>query len=61
MQEVRCVNCNRLIFKANLTRPYAIQYKCPKCKQTIFIAESQDFEPEPIEFKSFKLIKPIND
>jgi len=60
MQEVRCLNCNRLIFKANMTRPYIIEYKCPKCKVTFTVSESQDFKLEPVKFEGFKTVKPLN-
>lgn len=60
MTEVRCLNCHRLIIKAELTRPYAIEYKCPKCKQTIFVSESQDFKFEPVKFEPFKIITSID-
>lgn len=43
MQDVRCINCNKLLCKAE--QPYKLELKCPKCKQlqTQYKSEILDF------------------
>lgn len=32
MQEHRCSQCNRLLFKSKMHGDYRVEIKCPKCK-----------------------------
>ena len=37
MQEYRCSNCNRLLFKGKIRNNYHLEIICPRCKNlTIF-------------------------
>lgn len=35
MQEFRCPNCNRLLFKSKMFGDYYLEVKCPRCKKVI--------------------------
>lgn len=39
MKEIRCPNCNKLLFKA--TGNYNIEIKCDKCKKILECQEHQ--------------------
>lgn len=44
MQEIRCKNCNKLLFKGVFK---CIEVKCPRCKRLISISNAAEHPTEP--------------
>ncbi|MEA1065824.1 Com family DNA-binding transcriptional regulator [Erwinia sp. HR93] len=48
MQEIRCKNCNKLLFKGVFNR---VEVKCPRCKRLVSISNAAE---HPTELNSGK-------